>query len=107
MHHRSHDQHLGDNLPLGGRGKGGDLSLVGGGFTSTGEGSAQPTPELGKRAVRILLECFLVILMYFILLLQARHLCFFFDYAALSLYSLGVAIAYKAYLFPRELIGTR
>ena len=47
------------------------------------------------------------ILVNIILLLQARHLCFFFDYAALSLYSLGVAIAYKAYLFPRELIGTR
>ena len=44
---------------------------------------------------------------YYIFTLQARHLCFFFDYAALSLYSLGVAIAYKAYLFPRELIGTR
>nr|XP_033775902.1 D-glucuronyl C5-epimerase isoform X3 [Geotrypetes seraphini] len=31
---------------------------------------------------------------------QARHICFFFDYGALSLYSLGSAIAYSTYSFP-------
>ncbi|XP_030044534.1 membrane progestin receptor gamma-B [Microcaecilia unicolor] len=31
---------------------------------------------------------------------KARHICFFFDYGALSLYSLGSAIAYSAYSFP-------
>ncbi|XP_068131164.1 membrane progestin receptor gamma isoform X2 [Hyperolius riggenbachi] len=31
---------------------------------------------------------------------QARHMCFFLDYGALSLYSLGSAIAYSAYVFP-------
>ncbi|KAM7424492.1 hypothetical protein PAMA_000708 [Pampus argenteus] len=31
---------------------------------------------------------------------QARHICFFFDYGALSFYSLGSAITYSAYVFP-------
>ncbi|KAK2162671.1 hypothetical protein LSH36_94g05025 [Paralvinella palmiformis] len=31
---------------------------------------------------------------------HARHICFFVDYAALSFYSLGSAVAYKAYSFP-------
>ncbi|XP_069079028.1 membrane progestin receptor gamma isoform X1 [Pleurodeles waltl] len=31
---------------------------------------------------------------------RARHICFFFDYGALSLYSLGSAVAYSAYVFP-------
>ncbi|XP_062845386.1 membrane progestin receptor gamma-B [Trichomycterus rosablanca] len=30
----------------------------------------------------------------------ARHICFFFDYGALSFYSLGSAIAYSAYALP-------
>ncbi|XP_076852158.1 membrane progestin receptor gamma-B-like isoform X1 [Brachyhypopomus gauderio] len=32
--------------------------------------------------------------------MRARHLCFFFDYGALSLYSLGSAITYSAYVMP-------
>ncbi|XP_053179623.1 membrane progestin receptor gamma-B [Scomber japonicus] len=31
---------------------------------------------------------------------RARHICFFFDYGALSFYSLGSAITYSAYVFP-------
>ena len=31
---------------------------------------------------------------------QARHVCFFLDYAALSVFSMGTALAYKAYVFP-------
>ncbi|GAA6100629.1 membrane progestin receptor gamma-B isoform X2 [Tachysurus ichikawai] len=31
---------------------------------------------------------------------RARHICYFFDYGALSLYSLGSAIAYSAYIVP-------
>uniref|UniRef100_A0A671TBG1 Membrane progestin receptor gamma-B n=1 Tax=Sinocyclocheilus anshuiensis TaxID=1608454 RepID=A0A671TBG1_9TELE len=31
---------------------------------------------------------------------RARHICYFFDYGALSLYSLGSAISYSAYVFP-------
>uniref|UniRef100_A0A8B9G1L1 Membrane progestin receptor gamma n=1 Tax=Amazona collaria TaxID=241587 RepID=A0A8B9G1L1_9PSIT len=31
---------------------------------------------------------------------RARHICYFFDYAALSTYSLGSALAYSAYIFP-------
>ncbi|XP_026992727.2 membrane progestin receptor gamma-B isoform X2 [Tachysurus fulvidraco] len=31
---------------------------------------------------------------------RARHICYFFDYGALSLYSLGSAIAYSAYVVP-------
>lgn len=36
----------------------------------------------------------------------ARHICFFMDYGALSIFSLGVAIAYRAYCFPSDLIDT-
>ncbi|XP_062998282.1 membrane progestin receptor gamma [Elgaria multicarinata webbii] len=32
----------------------------------------------------------------------ARHICYFFDYGALALYSLGSAVAYSAYIFPEE-----
>ncbi|KAF4090996.1 hypothetical protein AMELA_G00032090 [Ameiurus melas] len=31
---------------------------------------------------------------------RARHICYFFDYGALSVYSLGSAIAYSAYIVP-------
>ncbi|XP_056317628.1 membrane progestin receptor gamma-B isoform X2 [Danio aesculapii] len=31
---------------------------------------------------------------------SARHICYFFDYGALSFYSLGSAISYSAYVFP-------
>ncbi|XP_071763212.1 membrane progestin receptor delta isoform X1 [Centroberyx gerrardi] len=31
---------------------------------------------------------------------ESRHICYFFDYGALSLYSLGCAIAYAAYVIP-------
>ncbi|XP_046898661.1 membrane progestin receptor gamma-B isoform X2 [Hypomesus transpacificus] len=31
---------------------------------------------------------------------RARHVCFFFDYGALSLYSLGSAVTYSAYVIP-------
>uniref|UniRef100_A0A673MZ57 Progestin and adipoQ receptor family member Va n=1 Tax=Sinocyclocheilus rhinocerous TaxID=307959 RepID=A0A673MZ57_9TELE len=31
---------------------------------------------------------------------RARHICFFFDYGALSFYSLGSAITYSSYSFP-------
>uniref|UniRef100_A0A8C5MVV5 Progestin and adipoQ receptor family member 5 n=1 Tax=Leptobrachium leishanense TaxID=445787 RepID=A0A8C5MVV5_9ANUR len=37
---------------------------------------------------------------------QARHICFFFDYGALSLYSLGSAIAYSAYVFPDRWVNS-
>ncbi|XP_053220978.1 membrane progestin receptor gamma isoform X1 [Podarcis raffonei] len=37
---------------------------------------------------------------------RARHICYFFDYGALALYSLGSAIAYSAYVFPEEWIGS-
>ncbi|ESO94297.1 hypothetical protein LOTGIDRAFT_189606 [Lottia gigantea] len=37
---------------------------------------------------------------------RARHICFFLDYTALSLLSLGVAIAYRAYAFPQALRNT-
>ncbi|XP_025069992.1 membrane progestin receptor gamma isoform X3 [Alligator sinensis] len=33
---------------------------------------------------------------------QARHICYFFDYGSLSIYSLGSAVAYSAYVFPEE-----
>lgn len=36
----------------------------------------------------------------------ARHICFFMDYGALSIFSLGVAIAYRAYCFPSDLRNT-
>lgn len=34
----------------------------------------------------------------------ARHVCFFLDYSALSLFSFGVAIIYRAYCFPDDLL---
>ena len=34
---------------------------------------------------------------------KARHICFFLDYSAISLSSLGTAIGYRAYAFPSEL----
>lgn len=37
---------------------------------------------------------------------RTRHVCFFFDYAGLSFYAFGVAIAYRAYAFPQELLNT-
>ncbi|KAM8971840.1 LOW QUALITY PROTEIN: membrane progestin receptor gamma [Pelodytes ibericus] len=37
---------------------------------------------------------------------QARHICFFIDYGALSLYSLGSAIAYSAYVFPDRWVNS-
>ncbi|XP_077119331.1 membrane progestin receptor gamma isoform X1 [Ranitomeya variabilis] len=37
---------------------------------------------------------------------QARHICFFLDYGALSLYSLGSAIAYSAYIFPDRWVNS-
>ncbi|XP_005511299.2 membrane progestin receptor gamma isoform X1 [Columba livia] len=37
---------------------------------------------------------------------HARHLCYFFDYAALSMYSLGSALAYSAYIFPTEWVNS-
>ncbi|KAG7283793.1 hypothetical protein CRUP_034417 [Coryphaenoides rupestris] len=36
---------------------------------------------------------------------RARHICFFFDYGALSLYSLGSAITYSAYVFPDKWVN--
>ncbi|XP_009873971.1 PREDICTED: membrane progestin receptor gamma-like, partial [Apaloderma vittatum] len=37
---------------------------------------------------------------------RARHICYFFDYAALSIYSLGSALAYSAYVFPAEWVNS-
>ncbi|XP_053319570.1 membrane progestin receptor gamma isoform X2 [Spea bombifrons] len=37
---------------------------------------------------------------------KARHICFFFDYGALSLYGLGSAIAYSAYVFPDRWVNS-
>ncbi|NXM78903.1 MPRGB protein, partial [Serilophus lunatus] len=37
---------------------------------------------------------------------RARHICYFWDYAALSTYSLGSALAYSAYVFPTEWVGS-
>ena len=37
---------------------------------------------------------------------KARHACFFLDYASVSLYSIGSAIAYKAYVFPPSLASS-
>ena len=34
----------------------------------------------------------------------ARHVCFFFDYLGLSLFSFGVALSYHAYCFPTALL---
>ena len=36
---------------------------------------------------------------------RARHICFFFDYTALSIVTMGVSVAYKAYIFPSNMIG--
>ncbi|TRY55689.1 hypothetical protein DNTS_010271 [Danionella cerebrum] len=36
---------------------------------------------------------------------RARHICYFFDYGALSLYSLGSAVSYSAYVFPDAWLG--
>ncbi|XP_066541274.1 membrane progestin receptor gamma-A isoform X2 [Hoplias malabaricus] len=33
---------------------------------------------------------------------RARHICFFFDYGALSFYSLGSALTYASYVFPEK-----
>ncbi|XP_072807255.1 membrane progestin receptor gamma isoform X6 [Vicugna pacos] len=35
---------------------------------------------------------------------NARHICYFLDYGAVSLFSLGSAIAYSAYVFPDSLV---
>uniref|UniRef100_A0A667ZER1 Progestin and adipoQ receptor family member Va n=1 Tax=Myripristis murdjan TaxID=586833 RepID=A0A667ZER1_9TELE len=37
---------------------------------------------------------------------RARHICFFFDYGALSYYSLGSAVTYSAYVFPDKWVGS-
>uniref|UniRef100_A0A3Q1HYA4 Progestin and adipoQ receptor family member Vb n=1 Tax=Acanthochromis polyacanthus TaxID=80966 RepID=A0A3Q1HYA4_9TELE len=37
---------------------------------------------------------------------RARHICFFFDYGALSFYSLGSAIIYSAYVFPDKWVSS-
>lgn len=37
---------------------------------------------------------------------KARHVCFFLDYSALSLFSFGVAMSYYAYCFPSGLVGS-
>uniref|UniRef100_A0A8D0E8X3 Progestin and adipoQ receptor family member 5 n=1 Tax=Salvator merianae TaxID=96440 RepID=A0A8D0E8X3_SALMN len=38
---------------------------------------------------------------------RARHICYFFDYGALALYSLGSAVAYSTYVFPEEWLNGR
>ena len=38
---------------------------------------------------------------------KARHVCFFLDYSALSLFAFGVAVSYHAYCFPKVLMETR
>ncbi|XP_062860707.1 membrane progestin receptor gamma-A [Trichomycterus rosablanca] len=37
---------------------------------------------------------------------RARHICFFFDYGALSFYSLGSAIIYSSYSFPETWVNS-
>ena len=37
---------------------------------------------------------------------RVRHICFFFDYGALSIYSLACAILYNTYVFPKCLINS-
>uniref|UniRef100_V9KZI5 Progestin and adipoQ receptor family member VI n=1 Tax=Callorhinchus milii TaxID=7868 RepID=V9KZI5_CALMI len=37
---------------------------------------------------------------------HVRHICYFFDYGALSLYSLGCAVTYKAYVMPDPWISS-
>ncbi|XP_075875606.1 membrane progestin receptor gamma-B isoform X2 [Nelusetta ayraudi] len=36
---------------------------------------------------------------------RARHICFFFDYGAVSFYALGSAISYSAYVFPDKWVN--
>ncbi|MFT7816596.1 membrane progestin receptor gamma-like [Arapaima gigas] len=38
--------------------------------------------------------------------MRARHVCFFFDYGALSFYSLASAITYSAYIVPEVWVGS-
>jgi len=37
---------------------------------------------------------------------RARHICFFFDYWALSVYGFGSALSYRAYSLPNAFLGT-
>ncbi|XP_049449304.1 membrane progestin receptor gamma-B-like isoform X2 [Epinephelus fuscoguttatus] len=37
---------------------------------------------------------------------RARHICFFFDYGALSFYSIGSSIIYSAYVFPDKWVNS-
>ncbi|XP_071795972.1 membrane progestin receptor gamma-B-like [Asterias amurensis] len=37
---------------------------------------------------------------------RARHLCFFFDYGALSVYSMACSIMYNTYIFPKSFMNT-
>ncbi|XP_042562368.1 membrane progestin receptor gamma-A [Clupea harengus] len=37
---------------------------------------------------------------------RARHVCFFFDYGAISLYSLGSAVVYSSYTFPQKWVNS-
>uniref|UniRef100_A0A672GVG6 Progestin and adipoQ receptor family member VI n=1 Tax=Salarias fasciatus TaxID=181472 RepID=A0A672GVG6_SALFA len=37
---------------------------------------------------------------------ESRHICYFFDYGALSLYSLGCAISYRHYVMPDSWLNT-
>ncbi|XP_036414049.1 membrane progestin receptor delta isoform X1 [Colossoma macropomum] len=37
---------------------------------------------------------------------EARHICYFFDYGALSLYSLGCAITYGSYVMPESWVNS-
>lgn len=38
---------------------------------------------------------------------KARHVCFFLDYSALSLFSFGAGVSYHAYCFPQSLVEQR
>ncbi|XP_033119563.1 membrane progestin receptor gamma-A-like, partial [Anneissia japonica] len=37
---------------------------------------------------------------------RARHVCFFFDYSSMGMYSFGCCIAYRCYSFPQNLLNT-
>lgn len=37
---------------------------------------------------------------------SARHICYFLDYGALSIYSYGAGILYRSYVLPRDLLGS-
>ncbi|KAM9826250.1 membrane progestin receptor gamma-B-like [Syngnathus typhle] len=37
---------------------------------------------------------------------RVRHMCFYIDYGALSLYSMGTAITYSAYVFPDKWVNS-